>query len=63
MMSIEGIKQVNKEKSEEQIKLDKARAVLKELNFPSDPVDVLSLLEDRPRLEALLHKLKLKIFW
>lgn len=62
-MYISEIKEVNKEKSEAQKQLDKAKGILKELEFPSDPVDILKLLEDREKLDIVLRKLKMKAFW
>jgi hypothetical protein len=56
------IKVVNK-KSKADEEQEKARAILEELNFPSDPIDILKLLEDKDKLEQVLKKLKMKVFW
>lgn len=63
MMYIDTIKEVNKEKSKAQLELERAKSVLKELDFPSDPVDILKLLEDREKMDVILRKLKMKAFW
>lgn len=63
MMYIDDIKKVNKEKSKAQLELERAKGVLKELDFPSDPVDILKLLEDRDKMDVILRKLKMKAFW
>lgn len=59
MMSIKA----NKE-AEKRLELEnRARATLRKINFPTDPINILKLLENKDELNKIIKKLNLKVFW
>jgi hypothetical protein len=63
MMSLGNIKAYEDKEDPIEAKRRKAKEILKEANFPGDPIDILKLLENKEELDKVCRKLKMKVFW